>query len=189
MLGQRLEGGGPHPGELRAAAGRGLKCGVDLLADQRDRPVELPDRGFQVHPRHPPELPPGLGQHRGNLRQPPGHRTQPVAQRREVPGQQLVDGLARVGLQRVPGVLAQLVDLEHPPRHAVRHHRGVHPVLGRQGTPIDRGEPRGPAVKRTPFGLKRLRRGIRQARVEPVIAEAGGGVWVPFGPVVQVLPG
>ena len=85
----------------------------------------------------------------GNLRQPPGDRTQPVGQRREVPGQQLVDGLARVGEQRVPGVLAQLVDLEHPPGHAVRHHRGVHPVLGRQGAAVDRGEPRGPAVERT----------------------------------------
>ena len=61
----------------------------------------------------------------------PEHRRfQPFGQRREIPGQQLVDGPAGVGEQRVPGVLAQFVELEDPPRHAVGHHRGVHPVLG-----------------------------------------------------------
>lgn len=85
-------------------------------------------------------------------------------------------------------MLAQLVELEHPPRHAVRHHRGVHPVLGRQGAVIDGGEARGPAVERAPFIIQGLRRRIRQARVEPVIAETGGDVRMPFGPVVQVIP-
>ena len=53
---------------------------------------------------------------------------------------------------------------------------------------IDDSELRGPAVKRAPFTLQGLRRRIGQARVEPVIAEAGGDIRVPFGPVVQVLP-
>jgi hypothetical protein len=44
-------------------------------------------------------------------------------------------------------MLAQLVELEHPPR-----------------------------------------RGVRQPRVEPVVAQASGDVGVPFGPVVQVIP-
>ncbi len=154
MLGQCLEGGRAHVGELGGALRRGpcyLKRDVDLLADQRDRAVELPYRGLQVDPGHAPELPAGLGQEGGNGGQPGCHRTQPVRQRREVPGQQLVDGSAWVGLQRVPGVLAQRVDLEHPPLHAVRHHRGVHPVLGRQGVAIDGAELRGPAVERAPF--------------------------------------
>ena len=150
---------------LGGALRRRFERGVYLVADQRDRAVELPDRGLQVHPGHPPELPPGPGQRRGNIRQPPGHRTQPVGQRGEVPGQQLIDGPARVGEQRVPSVLAQLVDLEHPPGHAVCHHRGVHPVLGGQGAAVERGEPGGPAVQRTALGRQGLRRRVgRPAR-------------------------
>ena len=39
---QRLERGGAHPGELRGRFGCGLERHVDLVADQRDRAVELP---------------------------------------------------------------------------------------------------------------------------------------------------
>ena len=34
-----------------------------------------------------------------------------------------------------------------------------------------------------------LRRRVRQPRVEPVVTKPGGGIRVPFGPVVQVVPG
>ena len=44
------------------------------------------------------------------------------------------------------------------------------------------------AVERAPFFVQCLRRRIRQTRVEPVIAKAGGNVRMPLGPVVQVLP-
>ena len=161
--------------------------GVDLLAGQRDRAVELPDGGLQVHPGHGPELPPGLGQHGGNLGQPPGHRGEPVRQRGEVPGQQLIDGPPRVGQQRVPGVFGQLVKLEHPPGHAVRHHRGVDPVLGRQRAEIQGVQPGGPAVQGAPLvgpgGLGR----VTEPVVEPVVAQAGGQFRMPFRPVVEVL--
>ena len=59
-------------------------------------------------------------------------------------------GEARAGGFLLPRLLtgAQFVDLEHPPGDAVRHHRGVHLVLRRQGAAVERGEPGGPAVKR-----------------------------------------
>ena len=86
-------------------------------------------------------------------------------------------------------MLAQLVELEHPPGDAVRHHRGVHLVLGRQGAAIEHGEPGGPAVQRAPLVGQGLRRRVGQPRVEPVVAQSGRGIRVPFGPVVEVLPG
>jgi hypothetical protein len=86
-------------------------------------------------------------------------------------------------------VLAQVVDLEHPPGDAVRHHRGVHLVLRGQGAAVERGEPGGPAVKRVALAGQGLRRWVGQPRVEPVVTKPGGGIRVPFGPVVQVLPG
>ena len=176
----RGPGGWPGGGHCR-------ERGVDLVADQRDRAVELPDGGFQVHPGHGPELPPGLGQHGGNLGQPPGHRGQPVGQRGEVPGQQLIDGPPGVGQQRVPGVFGQLVKLEHPSGHAVGHHRGVDPVLGRQRAEIQGVQPGGPAVQGPPLvgpgGLGR----VTEAVVEPVVAQAGGQLRMPFRPVVEVL--
>ena len=53
--------------------------------------------------------------------QPAGDRAQPVTERREVAGQQRVDGGARVGDQRVPLGLAQLLELRSgAPRRALR---------------------------------------------------------------------
>jgi hypothetical protein len=84
-------------------------------------------------------------------------------------------------------VLAQLVELEHPPRHAVSHHRGVDPVLGRQGAVVDRLQPAGPAVQGAAFIGPGLIRRVAQTGVEPVIAEIGGSRRVPFRPVVKLL--
>src|ERR1035438_1218174 len=90
-------------------------------------------------------------------------------------------------MKRIPGVLAQLVKLEHPPGYAARHHRGVDPVLGRQGTAVDRFEPGGEAVQGAAFIDPGLLGGISQPGVEPVIAQIGGGRRMPFRPVIEIL--
>jgi hypothetical protein len=182
-----LQGGRADLSQPRLGSGCRREGSPDLLADQRDRAVELPDGGLQVDPGHGLELAPGLGQHGGNLGQPAGHRGEPVRQRGEVPSQQLVDGPPRVGQHRVPGVFGQFVQLEHPPGHAVRHHRGVDLVLGRQRAEIQGVQAGGPAVQGAPLVGPGGRGRIGQPVVEPVVAQAGGQFRMPFRPVVEVL--
>jgi hypothetical protein len=62
-------------------------------------------------------------------------------------------------------------------------------VLRRQGAAVERGEPGGQAVKRAALVGPGLRRRVGQPCVEPMVPKPGGGIRVPFGPVVQVFPG
>ena len=185
---QRLERGRPGLVDLghRRVSAHGIgRC----LRDQRDRPVELGDRGLQVNLRHPPEACARRRQRVGHPRQPAGQRVQPLRQRRVVPRQQHVDRRAGVGEQRVPGVLAQLLDFEQAARHVARHQRGVHPQLRLEGRPVQVGELGGEAVENAPLVRQRGLRHVRQQLVEPVIAQLGGGVGVAAGQVVDVLVG
>ena len=125
VRGEGLECGGPHSLHRAACLRRPADVGglaesvVHLFRHQADGPVELGDRGLQVHLRHPAERGPGGGQGLRDRREPPGEGAEPVGQGRVVPGEQRVDRLARVGEQRVPRVLAQFLDLKQAARHVV----------------------------------------------------------------------
>ena len=62
-------------------------------------------------------------------------------------------------------------------------------IVAARSDAVERGEPGGPAVKRAALVGPGLRRRVRQPRVEPVVTKPGGGIRVPFGPVVQVVLG
>ena len=95
--------------------------------------------------------------------------------------------MARVGQQRIPGVFGQLVELENAPRHALGHHRGVDPVLGRQHAGVHGVQPGRPAIQDAPLVGEGRGGGVGQAVIEPVVAQAGGQFRMPFGPVIEVL--
>ena len=168
--GQRVQSGRAHGGDVVAAFRRVPQGSVDDVGDQGDRARELGDRGLQVHLWHGSQQLPGGGQGRGDPGQPASDRGEAIWQRGEVPGEQPVDGPARVGQQRVPGVLTQLVMLEDLPGHVVRHHGRVHLVLRRQRGGIHRAERGRPVVQGLPVGCERVRGGAGQLGVEPVVA-------------------
>ena len=186
---QRVERGGPRLVDLRCRRVAAPTASVRRVRDQRDRPVELGDRGLQVNLRHPPEAGAGRRQRVRHPRQPAGQRAQPLRQRRVVPRQQHVERRAGVGEERVPGLLAQLLDLEQAARHVARHQRGVDPQLRLEGRPVQVGQPGGEGVESAPLVRQRRLRPVRQQLVEPVIAQLGGDVRVPPGQVVNVLVG
>jgi hypothetical protein len=186
---QRVERGRPHSLDIASSRRRGPQRAVHLLRQQRDRPVELGDRRLQVNLRRLRETGPRRRQRVGHRGQPAGQRAQPVGQRRVVPREQHVERLAGVGEQRVPGVLAQLLDLEQAAGHVVGHQRGVHPQLGRERHQVQVGEPGGVVVEAAPLVGERRLRPVREQAVEPVITKLGGGIRMAAHQVIEVAVG
>ena len=155
---------------------------VQFRADQPLGPLELADRGLQVHPGH---LVRRHGTRRRqrvrDRRQPLGQAGQPDRQRCEIPGQQQVDRPPGVGQHRVPLVLAQLGGGEQDPLQLSEQDLRVHPVLRGQLAQVD-GHSLGEPV-RAPAGQLVVVPG--RADGEPVVvavlAEQGGQ----FRPALQ----
>ena len=139
--------------------------------------------------RHLTERGPRGGEGVGDRREPPRQRPQPVRQRRVVPGQQHVERLAGVGEQRVPGVLAQLFDLEQAARHVVAEHCRVDAGLLVKSGVVDGGQPGRELIQAPALGVERRRAAVGKLVVEAVVAKFGGDVGTAVRQVVEVILG
>ena len=80
-----------------------------------------------------------------------GDGAQPVRERQHIAGQEGVEGLAYVVLERVPGETGEGVGLENDPVEFADQHGQVDAVFGIQGARLERGQflPAAPEPVRT----------------------------------------
>ena len=134
-------------------------------------PLNWVDGGLDVHLRHGAEAGARCSRTLGDRRQPPGHVGEPVGQRREIPGEQVVDrppGLASNGFQ-----VCSRSSSSSKTRRAMlsAEHRRVHAQFGGQRRGIDCGQPGGEAVQRRRSAGQGGGGQVGQPVVEPVVAE------------------
>ncbi len=182
---------GPVSRWLDLAAQRRLlgQGALQLGREQGARPGELADRRLDVHARHPAQRPPSGVQGMRYGVQPAGSGSQPVAEWRELARQQRVDRGARVGDQRVPLVVAQLLQCVQPGPQLGGEDLRVHAVGRRECVQlqcVQLGQPGGrPAL----LVVERFGTEVCQPVVEAVVAECGGGVRMALQKLVQRAPG
>lgn len=169
--GDRLRGRRADPVTQRRRLGEQRR---HLVADQRRRAGELPDRRLRVDARHVPQRRARRRKRIGYGRQAPGEAGQALLGGGEGTGQQGVQQRPRIVAQRIPLVGANLGGLEQPSVDHAGEQRVVDALRHVERVRVDLGERVRRVLQHRLIGGERVRGQIGQPVVVAVVPGGGG---------------